>query len=245
MADIIVENLIIDYPITSLQGVSFRKHLMTKVAKVGGRMVDSQSNSVVRALDQVSFTLRTGDRLGLIGPNGCGKTTLIRVLAGVYAPTSGHLKMVGRRLPLFDINLGLDDEATGYENIFIRGLVMGLNADEIGAKTEEIADFSGLGAYLSLPVRTYSSGMLLRLMFSIATSIDGDIVVMDEWIAVGDADFKQKANKRLLDLTQRSGILVIASHDPSLLKQLCNVGMRLEAGRVQAVGPIDEIMAGY
>lgn len=216
---------------------------MAKARAVGGRLVDTgHSVSVVRALDNVSFSLKEGDRLALIGSNGAGKTTLIRVLANIYAPTDGRVVMTGKLVPMFDINIGFDDESTGYENILMRSLIAGRTMQEIAASKQAIAEFSGLGEYLDLPIRTYSAGMLLRLMFSIATSIEGNIILMDEWLAVGDAEFRERANRKMQEIVANAGILVIASHDRGLLKQQCNLGLLMSSGRVEAFGPIDDVL---
>lgn len=243
MVKIVAEHLNIEFPVNIGNSRSLRGALTSTLSRVGGRVVANKSSGVVCALDDVSFTLKAGDRLGLIGSNGSGKTTLIRTLAGVYEPSRGRLSVEGDRVPMFDIGLGIDDEGNGYENIYIRGLIMGLTSEEITAKMDEIADFSGLGEYLDLPVRTYSAGMGLRLMFAIATSIKGDIILMDEWLAVGDAEFRQKANKRLRELTEGSGILVLASHDMNLLRETCTLAMHLESGKVCDFGKIDDVIA--
>jgi ABC-type polysaccharide/polyol phosphate transport system ATPase subunit len=240
---IVVENLTIDIPVLSIRARSLRTVAVATARAIGGNIVNSGSHiSVVRALDQISFTLGKGDRLGLIGPNGAGKSTLIRVLADIYAPTAGKVELHGTLIPMFDIGMGFDHEATGYENIFLRGMMMGLTRREIAARTDEIAAFSELGDYLDLPIRTYSTGMTLRLMFSIATSVAGDIILMDEWITVGDESFQNKAQKRMLEITGKAGILVIASHDPNVLLQHCNLGMRLEKGRIVDFGPIGTVL---
>ncbi len=246
MASIELEHLCIDFPVASSQrGHSIKAAVLDKARGIGGRMVDTSGSAVaVRALDNVTLSLKVGDRLGLIGHNGSGKTTLLRVMAGIYAPTSGRAAIKGRTVSMFDIGLGIDAEASGHENIYMRGLILGMSEAEIEAKRREIAEFSELGPYLDLPVRTYSSGMAMRLMFSIATSIQGQIVLMDEWIAVGDAQFRDKANTRLREVTDRAGILVIASHDEGLLRGLCTVGARMENGRLVAFGPIGEVLAG-
>jgi ABC-2 type transport system ATP-binding protein len=245
MVRIEAENIVVDFPVSSLKARSLRAMAITRARSIGGRVVPGDdSKTVVRALDNVSFTLREGDRVGLIGPNGSGKTTLIRVLGDIYVPTRGRISITGQHLPMFDIGIGFDPEADGYDNIRMRGLLMGLSIPEIEERMEAITEFSELGPYMHLPIRTYSAGMLLRLMFSIAISVEGNIVLMDEWIAVGDADFKEKANKKLREITEKAGILVIASHSEGILKDLCNLGMRMQNGRVEAFGPIDEILAG-
>jgi ABC-type polysaccharide/polyol phosphate transport system ATPase subunit len=243
MPSIVVENLSIDIPVFSTRAQSLRTVVMAKALAIGGNIIDSGTRiSVVRALDQISFTLGEGDRLGLIGPNGAGKSTLIRVLADIYTPSAGKIERRGTLIPMFDIGIGFDHEATGYENIMLRGMMMGLTRREIAERTEEIATFSELGEYLDLPLRTYSAGMTLRLMFSIATSVAGDIILMDEWISVGDESFQNKAQKRMLEITGKAGILVIASHDPNTLRQHCTLGMRLEKGRVVDFGPIERVL---
>lgn len=243
-ARIVADEIGVDFPVPSMRALSLRNAALDQMQRIGGRVTDRGSHiRLVRALDGVSFTLSHGDRLGIVGANGSGKTTLIRVLAGIYVPTGGRLFVEGTRVPLADISTGADDESTGYENIRLRGLLMGLSLDEIESKTAEIAAFSELGDYLHLPVRTYSSGMVLRLMFAIATSVEGNIVLMDEWIAVGDQDFRRKANERLRSIAAQAGILVIASHEPSLLRELCTLGLRLESGRVRQFGPIEQVLA--
>ncbi|MFN5452003.1 ABC transporter ATP-binding protein, partial [Bradyrhizobium sp.] len=219
----------IEFPVAPPNARSFR-HLAIKAAsRVGGRVSKGEGSfQFVQALDEISFSLKQGDRLGLVGHNGAGKTTLIRVLAGIYEPTRGSLRVVGRNVPMFDIGLGMDEEASGYENIRTRGLILGLSPEEIEERVPEIAEFAELGDYLELPIRTYSSGMLLRLVFSIAASIHGDIILMDEWIAVGDAQFRKKTHDRLQQITQRSGIVVLASHDFGLLRETCNLGLYLD-----------------
>jgi ABC-type polysaccharide/polyol phosphate transport system ATPase subunit len=243
MPRIVVENLTIDIPVLSMRARSLRAVAVAKARSIGGKIVDNASHiTVVRALDQISFTLGRGDRLGLIGPNGAGKSTLIRVLAEIYAPSIGKVEREGTLIPMFDIGIGFDQEATGYENIMLRGMMMGLSRREIEDRTDEIASFSELGEFLDLPIRTYSAGMTLRLMFSIATSVAGDIILMDEWISVGDEAFQNKAQKRMLEITGKAGILVIASHDPNTLRQHCNLGIRLEKGRVVDLGPIEKVL---
>lgn len=198
---------------------------------------------IVRALDHVSFDISDGDRLGLIGHNGAGKTTLLRVLGGVYAPTSGTVLLSGDVLPMFDLATGFDEESTGYENIVIRGMMSGLKRNEINALMPKIAEFSELDDYLNMPLRTYSSGMRLRLMFSIATSVTGDIVLMDEWISVGDQPFQEKAQARMLELTRDAGILVIASHSEGTIRSTCNKVLRLDHGAITGFGPVNEVLA--
>src|SRR3984957_6377892 len=243
MPSIVVENLSIDIPVITTRSQSLRTLVVARARAIGGNIIDSGTRiSVVRALDQISFRLGKGDRLGLIGSNGAGKSTLLRVLADIYAPSTGKIKRQGTLIPMFDIGIGFDNEATGYENIFLRGMMMGLTRREIADRTDEIASFSELGEYLDLPIRTYSAGMTLRLMFSIATSVAGEIILMDEWISVGDESFQNKAQKRMLDITGKAGILVIASHDPNTLLQHCTLGMRLEKGGVDAFGPIERVL---
>jgi lipopolysaccharide transport system ATP-binding protein len=200
---------------------------------VGGRLGRGSARvAVVEALDAVSFRLEAGDRLGLVGGNGAGKTTLLRVLAGAYLPDQGRVEITGKVAALLDVGMGLDPTATGYDNIVMRGLLSGLSRSEIEARQGEIAEFSGLGDFLRLPLKTYSAGMQARLAFAVATSVEADILLLDEWVAVGDAEFRQAAHDRLASLVDRASIVVLASHDPAIIASLCNKTLRLEHGRM-------------
>ena len=225
------DNLTVDFPIFTSPHRSLKKSLL-KIATGGRISSDAGGAVIVRALDGVSFDLQEGDRLGLTGHNGSGKSTLLRVLAGVYEPTGGSLSVCGQVVSLLDISIGMDPEASGLENIFLRGVLLGLSKTDIQRKTEEIIDFSGLGDFIDLPIRTYSSGMTMRLAFSIATSVEADILLMDEWLSVGDADFVKKAEERLKALVDKTPILVMASHSPEILKEVCTKVMRLEKEKI-------------
>lgn len=197
------------------------------------------------ALSDVSFALDEGDRLGLVGANGAGKTTLLRTLAGLIYPRSGDLMIEGRVQSMMEMGLGVNGDATGRENIRLRLLAEGLSWREAEAAAGPIEAYSDLGEYLDLPVETYSRGMQLRLSFSIITSIGADILVMDEWVGAGDAAFKDKAAKRMDEMVENAGIVVLASHNNNLLKRTCNKGLWLEQGRALAFGPIEEIIDQY
>lgn len=228
---VIAEDVNVQFPIYNAPHRSLKKAVLR--AATGGRIgADPGGRICVQALDGISFHLREGDRIGLVGANGSGKTTLLRVIAGAYEPVSGRLRVNGRVASLLDISIGMEPEATGYDNILLRGLMMGLKPREIRAKTEEIADFSGLGDYLEVPLRTYSSGMVMRLAFSVSTTIEPDILVMDEWLSVGDAAFVQRAEERLKQLIDRTPILMLASHSVDLIKKLCTETFTLENGRL-------------
>ena len=230
MARIDVENLSVRFPVYGVEYRSLKKELSRTV---GGRMGKSATgHTVVQALEDVNFRLEAGDRLGLVGGNGSGKTTLLRVLAGAYVPDTGRVEITGKVSALLDVGMGLDASATGYENIYMRGLLNGLSRQEVDAKVDEIAAFSGLGDFLRMPLKAYSAGMQARLAFAAATAIEADILLMDEWIAVGDAEFRDAAQQRLVSLVDRASILVIASHDPSLINSLCNKILHLEGGRI-------------
>jgi lipopolysaccharide transport system ATP-binding protein len=231
MAHITADNIVVDFPIYNASHRSLKTAVLR--ATTGGRIGrDSGNRVIVRALDHMSFEIREGDRVGLVGQNGSGKTTLLRVLSGIYEPQSGSLEVSGRAATLLDLSLGIDPEATGYENIVFRGILAGLHPRTIRARIDEIADFTELGDYLNMPVRTYSSGMQVRLAFAVATSVEADILLMDEWLSVGDADFSQKAAQRLEGLVDRTPILVLASHNQSLVERICNKVFKLEHGRL-------------
>ena len=234
----------VDFPVYSADSRSLKNDLLRK--STGGRIGRNAGNRLsVRALEDVNLALGRGDRLGLIGANGSGKTTLLRVLAGVYQPTRGRVRRQGRVASLFDISLGIDPGATGYENIMMRGMFLGLAPAEVRERTDEIAAFTELGDYLAMPVHTYSAGMMLRLAFAVCTCIEPEILLMDEWIGVGDAAFVEKAEGRLEGFVARAGILVLASHNPALLERTCATGVLLDSGRVRAFGPIGEVLREY
>lgn len=220
-------------PVYGASSQSLKKTALAAVS--GGRLAAASRNiAVVQALHDICLELREGDRLGIEGHNGAGKTSLLRMLAGVYAPTSGRLRIEGSVTSLIDVTLGMDHEATGYENILIRGLILGLKRSQILALTAGIAEFSGLGDYLNMPVRTYSSGMVLRLAFSTVTAVQPDILLMDEWLSVGDADFVEQAEERLQNIVRKASILVLASHHPATLEKLCNRRIHLQRGCMRA-----------
>jgi lipopolysaccharide transport system permease protein len=231
MASISLKNVAVNFPIYGAGAASLKKTLAASVT--GGRFGKETGVTVVQALSDINLELKSGDRLGLIGHNGAGKSTLLRTLAGVYEPSAGEFKREGTVSSLIDPSLGIEADATGIENIMLRGLVMGLSKKEIDARIPEICEFSGLGQYVNMPVRTYSTGMMMRLAFSISTSVEADILLMDEWLSVGDADFTEKAEKRMRDVVSKSGILVLASHSPALIAKECNMVVKLSHGRLE------------
>lgn len=221
-------------PVYGTSSRSLKKKAVS--AATGGRIAaESGEVTVVQALRDVSLEIGAGDRVGLIGNNGSGKTSLLRMIAGIHEPTAGALRVEGRVTSLIDVTLGMDSEATGYENIFLRGLILGLSRREIEKLTPRIVEFSGLGDYLKMPVRTYSSGMVLRLAFSTVTSVQPDILLMDEWMSVGDAEFVARAEARLQEVVDMASILVLASHNWQIIDTLCNVRVRLDHGQVAGV----------
>jgi ABC-2 type transport system ATP-binding protein/lipopolysaccharide transport system ATP-binding protein len=191
------------------------------------------------------MAIEHGERVGLVGHNGAGKTTLLRVIAGIYEPVTGTVAVEGRTVPLFDAGLGTDPESSGMDNIQLRGLFLGLSKAEMRRRTDEIAEFTGLGPFLDMPLRTYSTGMQARLAFAISTCIDPDVLLLDEGIGAGDAAFMAKASQRLDRLVQQTGILVLASHSEDLLRRLCSKAFLFEHGRVVAEGSVDEVLARY
>jgi len=234
MASIVLENCSLDLPIYGVGNRSLKQMVMATAT--GGRIASgSRSITVVNALRNIDLRIESGDRVGLVGHNGAGKSTLLRVLAGVFEPSAGNLSVEGSVTSLIDVGLGMDHEATGYDNILLRGLVLGLTRKEIKQIVPDVEEFSELGDYLAMPVRTYSSGMVLRLAFSIVTCVHPDILLMDEWLSVGDADFVRKAEDRLMQMVSKASILVIASHNAAVIDKLCNVRVRLEHGRIVSV----------
>ena len=222
MAHIKLDQASVEIPIYSNHNRSIKNSLLKNFTK------DKVLPHSVKALNNITLDLKDGDRLGVMGPNGAGKSTLLRTLAGVYHPTSGSIDVSGSIVSLIDISLGMDSEATGYENIRMRAIMMGMKLKQIKLIEDEIAEFTELGKFLELPIRTYSTGMHMRLGFAVSTTVPADIILMDEWLSVGDSDFLIKAETRLHDYIQKSSILVIASHSEDLISKLTNQTLRLE-----------------
>lgn len=241
MARLCLNRVTVHLPIIGARGFSL-KHTLLATA-TGGRIGREAGITVVHALNDISLDLHDGDRLGVTGHNGAGKTTLLRVLSGAYPPTAGTRTCEGRLGTLIDPSLGIESEATGYENILLRGLVMRVGRTAIRRLRDEIADFSELGDFLSMPVRTYSSGMRMRLAFAIVTSFPADILLMDEWLSVGDAAFRSKAEERIRDLVSKSGILVLASHSKDLIAKECTRKITLQHGSIIADEPVVAVSA--
>jgi len=245
MAAMVVENVRVDFPIYGTQR-NLRTALFERAT--GGLIQHEGKNKdrvVVKALADVSLKLEEGDRLALIGHNGSGKSTLLKVMAGIYEPIAGRVLAEGRVTPLFDMMPGLDYEDNAYENIFTAGLLIGMSRKQIEHKIPQIEEFCELGEYMSLPVRTYSAGMVARLGFALSTALDPGILLMDEGIGAGDARFAERAAKRMKELLLRSSIIVLASHNAPFVKSICNKAALMEAGRILAIGPVDDIFDRY
>ncbi|MFC8045025.1 ABC transporter ATP-binding protein [Nocardia sp. NPDC057353] len=233
----------VEFPIFDAKSRSLKKAFL---GKAGGAIGRNQSDVVVvEALRDITLSLREGDRIGLVGHNGAGKSTLLRLLSGIYEPSRGSARIRGRVAPVFDLGVGMDPEISGFENIVIRGLFLGQTRKQMMAKIDEIAEFTELGEYLSMPLRTYSTGMRVRLAMGVVTSIDPEILLLDEGIGAVDAEFMKKARKRLQELVSRSGILVFASHSNEFLAQLCDSALWIDHGRIRQHGGIEEVVRAY
>lgn len=244
MAAININNVIVEFPIYGVSSRSLKKHFLR--VSTGGKLGAQDSSIVtVRALDGITLNIEHGDRVGLIGHNGAGKSTFLRLVSGIYEPVGGEIKIEGKVSALLDVMLGMDHESTGYENIILRGILNGMTRKQILERRDEIVEFTELGDYLSLPVRTYSSGMLLRLAFGIATSIMPEILVLDEVVGAGDAAFMAKAQQRFDAMIEASHIVILASHSIEVIKKICNKVIWLDAGKVKFIGDVDEGMKRY
>ena len=199
----------------------------------------------VRALQDVCLQFHEGERVGIVGHNGAGKSTLLKVLAGIYPPSRGRRLVEGRISSLFEIALGFEMDASGWENISYRGYLQGETPRTIRAKLQPIADFTELGDFLNMPVRYYSAGMMVRLAFSIATAIEPEILLVDEVLSVGDMAFQEKARIRMQEMIAKAKLIVVVSHDLGNLAQLCDQAVWMDHGRVRQVGPIAEIIDAY
>jgi ABC-type polysaccharide/polyol phosphate transport system ATPase subunit len=240
MARIQLDDFSLTFRVRQNRRISFKEYLVRQMFRESVNPVME-----VRALQHVNLTVLDGERLGIIGRNGAGKSTMLKVLAGIYPPTSGRRIVEGRVSSLFDLSLGFEPEASGWENIAYRGYLQGETPKSIRSKIQSIADFTELGDFLNLPVRHYSSGMLVRLAFSIATAIDPEILLVDEVLSVGDMSFQQKALQRMRDMMSKARLIVMVSHDLGSIAKFCDRSVWLDEGRVCRIGPTKDVIDAY
>jgi homopolymeric O-antigen transport system ATP-binding protein len=251
MASLHLTNVTVNFPIYDARSRSLKRRAMSVVtggrvrSDPTGRISDAGHRVLVRALDGVDLTIEHGTRIGLVGRNGVGKSTLLRVIAGIYVPEVGKVAVTGKVASLLGGSLGIDPELSGRENIELRGLYLGLSKTEIRARMDDVIDFTELGSFIDMPFRAYSAGMRARLDFAISTAIEAEILLIDEGLGVGDASFIDKANKRLAKLAERAGIVVVASHSEPLLRKTCTKAAFMEAGRILSIGSVDEVLKRY
>jgi ABC-type polysaccharide/polyol phosphate transport system ATPase subunit len=243
MSSIEVRSAHLEYPLVGIGSRSLKSRLLGNAT--GGLISSGDAVAVIKALHDINLSLNDGDRLGLLGHNGAGKSTLLKLLAGIYQPTAGSVVTSGRIVSTLNLSLGMELEATGIENIIIRGLLLGMKRAEIYRKIDEISAFTELGDYINMPVRIYSTGMTTRLAFATVTAMDSDILLMDEVIGTGDARFMDKAEKRLNEFMNRSKIIVLASHSEQVIKKFCNKAVLLEHGRIISCGLPQQVMDDY
>jgi homopolymeric O-antigen transport system ATP-binding protein len=244
MAFLRLRNLSVEFPMYQGSSRSLKK-LLVATTTYGNLARDATDRINVRALNDLTLDIEDGDRVGLIGANGAGKTTLLRVLAGIYCPTRGQLYSQGKISAVLDVALGLNPDATGRENIILRGMYMNIHPREMRSRVEEIAEFTELGPYLDMPARTYSAGMMVRLGFAVSTCIPPEILLMDEWLSASDAGFLDKAQRRMEQFVDSSSILVLASHSQDLMRKWCNRGLLLQQGGIVTYGDINDVIAAY
>lgn len=242
MATVVIENASLSFPIYDIGSRSLKAMVLNRV---GGRVTQNNGRTDVEALNEISLQLHDGDRLAVVGHNGAGKTTLLKLIAGIYEPQIGRVRIQGTISSLTDVTMGMDLDATGTENIKMRGIFLGMTHAEMSAQLSAIEDFTELGPYLSLPIRTYSTGMLVRLGFAVSTACRPEILVMDEMIGAGDFSFAEKARLRIEEYISGARILVLASHNNAILREFCNRAILVESGRITKFGSVNEIIDAY
>lgn len=244
MASIRFHNVVVDIPVFNATNRSLKNNVIS--AATGGQIkARDGGRAAVRAIDGLDLSLDHGARVGLIGHNGAGKSTILRTIAGIYEPTGGKVAVAGDVASMFDIGFGMDPDATGWDNLVLRGMLLGMSKREVHERLPTLAEETGLGEFLDMPLRTYSAGMATRLAFAVSTSITPDILLIDEGIGAGDAAFIARAEERLKHFIGNAGLLVMASHSDKLLKQWCDTGLWMEHGRLRMAGTIDEVLAAY
>ncbi len=240
MPEICVERATIEFTVYKHQKVSLKEYVLK------GLFRSSVNPAVrVRALSGINLRARDGDRIGIIGHNGAGKSTLLKMLAGIYPPTEGRCVVTGRICSLFDITLGFEPDASGWENIVLRSYMQGETPATLRRKIDDIAAFTELGEFLSLPVRNYSAGMRMRLAFAIATAAEPEVLLIDEVLAVGDLAFQQKARARMRELMSASRLMVLVSHDLNTIRETCHRVIWLQQGQIVQEGPADVVVEAY
>ena len=244
MAQISLDSVDVEIPVYNSSNRSL-KSLALQIATGGKLCRDARGHLSVRALHNLTFTISEGERVGLVGHNGAGKSTLLRVLTGIYHPTQGTARLDGNIGSLIDLSLGIDPESTGRENIMMRSDLLGIKDSVMRLKLEEVVEFSELGSFIDMPVRTYSTGMHLRLAFSVSTILRPEILLMDEWLSVGDESFRNKAEKRIRSIVDSTKILVIASHSRDLITKTCNRVLWLEKGTIKMDAPTKTVCDAY
>jgi lipopolysaccharide transport system ATP-binding protein len=243
-ASIELSNVEVVFPVFNAASLSLKNRVLSVVT--GGKIDREYDGAViVKGLQDINLKINPGERVGLVGHNGAGKTTLLRVLSGIYQPTHGYAEIKGECVSLINIGLGIDPEATGRENILLRGVMMGMPPGAIKEISEEIINFTGLGDFIDLPFRIYSTGMQLRLAFAVSTAVRPQILVMDEWLSTGDEEFKERADRRLSEVVSAAEILILASHSHELLLNNCTRLIWLEHGKIRMDGSTEVVANAY
>jgi ABC-type polysaccharide/polyol phosphate transport system ATPase subunit len=241
---VLLDRINVHYPVVKDHYLSIRRAVLRHMS--GGRLYRQDSaTELVHALRNISFEANNGDRIGLVGRNGAGKSTLLKTIGGYILPDSGTLKVDGVITSLLSVNGGMDVERTGYDNVFLMGRLLGIKQTEMKQHLPDIEAFSELGDFLSMPVRSYSDGMKVRLGIAVVTCLHPEILVLDEAIGAGDAHFIEKATSRTQKLYERANIIIIASHDPTILERLCNKALWIDHGTIVMEGKVSEVVKAY
>jgi len=240
MVEIDLDRVSLDFKVRRFRNLTLKEFLVRGLFKQAANPFIH-----VHALQDISLHVGEGDRLGIVGHNGAGKSTLLKLLAGIYPPTRGTRTVRGRISSLFDITLGFEPDASGWENMYYRGHLQGETPRSIRSKINQIAEFTELGDFLDMPVRYYSAGMMIRLAFAIATASEPEVLIVDEVLSVGDLGFQKKAGARIREMMAQARLMVIVSHDLLSLQNLCTRVAWLDHGRLRQLGPPVETLAAY
>lgn len=231
MTNIILKDVYLNYPVFSSDSRSFKKNVLNKIKSE--KFKKNKSDILhIQALKNINLKINEGDKIGIYGNNGSGKSSLLKIISGIYYPSNGIINVEGSINSLISLNAGFNENLTGKENSIFKLKLLGLKKDEINDKLDEIKNFSGLNEFFFLPIKTYSSGMLLRLSFSLSILCPHDILIMDEWLSVGDDKFQQQALSKINEIIQKSKILIIASQSKDVLEKLCNKIITLKDGKI-------------